>query len=167
VNLPADRSRHLLASARVARLATVDERGQPHLVPVTFATAGDTVVIPVDHKPKRTTDLRRLRNIRGNPRVSVLADHYDDDWQRLWWARADGTARILEGGEERAEALHRLAQRYPQYREHPPDGPVIAVDVARWSGWAYAGTAPASAAPGTPGVRFWRRKAPVRPPPGR
>jgi PPOX class probable F420-dependent enzyme len=143
MRLPPDQARGRFAAARVARLATVDQRGQPHLVPVTFAAIGDTVVIAVDHKPKRTTDLRRLRNIRGNPRVAVLADHYEDAWERLWWARADGTARILEEGEERAQALLRLGERYRQYRGRPPDGPVIAVDVTRWTGWAYAGTTPA------------------------
>ena len=143
--LPQD-ARDRLAAARVARLATVDGSGQPHLVPVTFAVLGERIVIAVDHKPKRTTDLRRLRNIRANPRVAVLADHYEEVWDRLWWARAEGTARILDDGAEWAGALHRLADRYPQYRERPPDGPVIVVDVSRWTGWAYADAAPTSPA---------------------
>jgi PPOX class probable F420-dependent enzyme len=138
LNLPADEARTRLATAPVARLATVDEQGQPHLVPVTFAVAGDAVYIAVDHKPKRTTDLKRLRNIRSNPRVAVLADHYEDAWEALWWARADGIARVLEEGAERDEAVSRLVQRYRQYGEHPPEGPVIAITVTRWTGWAYA-----------------------------
>lgn len=138
MNLSEKEARERLAAAPVARLATADELGQPHLVPVTFAAADDTIVIAVDHKPKRTTDLKRLRNIRANPRVAVLADHYEDTWEVLWWARADGTARIIEEGEERAEAIRRLRERYHQYREHPPEGPVIAITVTRWTGWAYA-----------------------------
>jgi PPOX class probable F420-dependent enzyme len=144
MRLPPHQARDRLATARVARLATVDGQGQPHLVPVTFAVLGERIVIAVDHKPKRTTDLRRLRNIRANPRVAVLADHYEEAWDRLWWARADGTARILGDGGERAEALRRLEERYPQYRERPPGGPVIAVDVSRWSGWTYAEAGPRS-----------------------
>ena len=86
-------ARGRFAAARVARLATADATGQPHLVPVTFAVAGDMVYTAVDAKPKRTTALRRLANVAANPRVSLLVDHYDDDWSRLWWVRADGRRR--------------------------------------------------------------------------
>ena len=135
-------ARERFASARVARLATVGEAG-PHIVPVVFALAGDTILHAVDHKPKRTAALKRLANLRADPRASLLADEYSDDWERLWWARADGTARILEPGEPEArDAVERLAERYPQYRRRPPEGPVVAVDVHRWSSWAAAdGTA--------------------------
>ena len=130
--------RERFASARVARLATTGERG-PHVVPIVFALAGETIYHAVDRKPKRTTALRRLANLEADPRASVLADAYDEDWERLWWARADGTARILDAGDEEARrALALLAERYPQYRETPPDGPVIAIDVARWTGWSAA-----------------------------
>jgi PPOX class probable F420-dependent enzyme len=125
-------ARERFASARVARLATTGPDG-PHVVPIVFALAGDTIYHAVDHKPKRTTALKRLANLRADPRASVLADAYDEDWTRLWWARADGTARILEPGH--AEAIALLAERYPQYRDTPPPGPVIAVDVTRWSHW--------------------------------
>jgi PPOX class probable F420-dependent enzyme len=129
-------ARELFASARVARLASCDAEGQPHLVPITFAVEGDTILTAVDHKPKRTTHLRRLANIAANPRVSVLADRYEDDWSRLWWARADGTARVLEpGAPAHAEAVAGLAARYEQYRERPPEGPAIEISVSRWSGW--------------------------------
>ena len=90
MRLAEDEARRRLAAARVARLATVGGPGSPHLVPVTFAVAGDRIYSAVDAKPKTTRDLRRLRNIRADPRVAVLADHYDEDWSRLWWARADG-----------------------------------------------------------------------------
>jgi PPOX class probable F420-dependent enzyme len=130
-------ARGLFAAARVARLATVDERGRPHLVPIVFATAGDEVFSAVDAKPKRTTALRRLANVRANPRVALLADHYDDsDWEALWWVRADGVARVLDGEDPEARrGIALLAERYAQYRELPPAGPVLAVAVERWSGW--------------------------------
>ena len=121
----------------MARLATADADGRPHLVPIVFAVDGDTIYNAVDHKPKRTTALKRLANVRANPRVSVLVDHYDDDWTRLWWVRADGVARILEPGHPEALAL--LRQRYAQYRDAPPEGPVVAIDVTRWSAWTASG----------------------------
>ncbi|MFD8533948.1 TIGR03668 family PPOX class F420-dependent oxidoreductase [Streptosporangium canum] len=125
--------------ARVARLATADARGRPHLVPVTFDLDGDTVAFAVDHKPKRTTDLRRLRNIAANDRVCLLVDHYDDDWTRLWWVRADGRARVAGDGADRERALARLAERYPQYRDRPPRGPVVLIAVESWTSWSYGG----------------------------
>ena len=135
-------ARRRFAAARVARLATAGADGRPHVVPVVFAVAGDTVYTAVDDvKPKTTTRLRRLANIAANPAVALLADHYEDDWSALWWVRADGTARLLEPADEeagRARAL--LVARYRQYREAPPPGVAIAVDVGRWSGWAAAAT---------------------------
>jgi PPOX class probable F420-dependent enzyme len=132
----AGQARALFASARVARLATVDAEGQPHLVAIAFAVDGDEMVTAVDHKPKRTTRLRRLENIAANPAVSVLADHYEDDWSKLWWVRADGTARIVEpGAAEHEGAVSALAARYPQYEERRPSAAVIVISVSRWSGW--------------------------------
>ena len=132
-------ARARFVAARVARLATADTNGRPHLVPIVFAVQGEHVYSVVDAKPKRTTELRRLQNVTANPRASVLADHYDDtDWDALWWARADGTARVLGLDEsEAASAVELLARRYPQQR---PQGPVLAVDVKRWSGWAARGS---------------------------
>ncbi|WP_049568259.1 TIGR03668 family PPOX class F420-dependent oxidoreductase [Streptomyces sp. SBT349] len=124
-----------LAAARVLRLATTDASNTPHLVPAVFAARGNVLVSAVDHKPKRHQDLRRLRNIRENPRVCVLVDAYSDDWSRLWWVRGDGRAAILEGA-ARAEPLDRLAEKYPRYRERRPIGPVIEITVERWTGWA-------------------------------
>lgn len=126
-----------MAHARVARLATVDGAGRPHLIPVCFALAGKTIYNAVDHKPKRSTRLRRLSNVAANPRVALLADHYeDDDWGALWWVRADGVGRVLEGGSTEARrAVELLRERYVPYRETPPCGPVLAVDVERWWGW--------------------------------
>jgi PPOX class probable F420-dependent enzyme len=128
-------ARRRFAAASVARLATVDARGHPHLVPIVFALARETVYSVVDAKPKRTTELRRLQNVRSNPRVSVLVDHYDDaDWSALWWVRADGAARVLDPVEPEARAgVELLARRYPQQR---PTGPVLAIDVERWTSWS-------------------------------
>ncbi|WP_028478408.1 TIGR03668 family PPOX class F420-dependent oxidoreductase [Nocardia sp. CNY236] len=118
----------------VARLATVSAAARPHLVPVVFAVVTEVIYTAVDSKPKTTTALRRLANIAANPAVTVLADRYDDDWSNLWWVRADGDARIA-GAAEADLAKQRLAARYPAYRHQPPPGPVIAIDVERWSGW--------------------------------
>ena len=123
--------RDRVAAARVARLATVDVEGRPHLVPVVFAIEGDDLWVAVDHKPKATRDLTRLRNLAGQPRVSVLVDHYDDDWTRLWWVRLDGAATVVDDG-----PVALLGAKYPQYRQRRPDGPFIAVTVDTWRGWA-------------------------------
>jgi PPOX class probable F420-dependent enzyme len=138
MRLPAAEARARFAGARVARLATVSAAGVPHLVPVTFALLGegDRIVFVVDDKPKSTTRLRRLDNIRARPAVCLLADVYDDDWTRLWWARADGTASILE---DDPEAIDALAARYPPYAERRPAGPVVSIEVTAWTGWAAAG----------------------------
>jgi PPOX class probable F420-dependent enzyme len=127
-------ARERFAAARVARLATVDASGRPHLVPLVFAVSGDRIYSAVDHKPKRTTALKRLANVRQNPAVALLVDHYDDaDWDALWWVRADGQGRVLEPSEPEARrAVALLRQRYPQQRAA---GAVLAVDVERWSGW--------------------------------
>lgn len=121
---------------RVARLATLDPDGRPHLVPIVFALVGDTLYSAVDEKPKRSRRLRRIENVRERPDVTVLVDHYEDDWTKLWWARLHGRARVLESGEEAARGLAALTAKYEQYREAPPGPPVLAVDIADWRGWA-------------------------------
>jgi PPOX class probable F420-dependent enzyme len=131
-------ARQLLASARVARLATVTPDGRPHIVPVTFAVDGDHIYTAVDAKPKTTRDLQRLRNIQATGHAAVLADHYDDDWAALWWARADGQAGLIGETRLMAGPLALLAGRYPQYREAAPAGPVIDIQVRLWTGWAAA-----------------------------
>ena len=130
-------ARERFASGRVARLATVGDDGAPHVVVVTFALDGDVIYTAVDSKPKRTQKLKRLANIRHEPRVALLVDHYDDsDWSLLWWARADGRGRVMEPGQELYDwAVELLARRYEQYRAEPPSGPAIAVAVERWSSW--------------------------------
>jgi PPOX class probable F420-dependent enzyme len=133
-------ARARFGAARVARLATADERGHPHVVPIVFALDGDTLYSAVDGKPKRTTALRRLANVAANPAVAVLVDHYDDErWDRLWWVRAEGTGRVLPAAQaESRRGVALLAGRYRQYADGLWTGDVLAVDVVRWSGWAAA-----------------------------
>jgi PPOX class probable F420-dependent enzyme len=123
-------------AAAVARLATVGADGAPHLVPITFALDGDAIVTAVDGKPKRGTPLRRFENVAANPLVSVLVDAYDADWSRLWWARADGHASVVNDGAELEAALAALRARYPQYATVELTGPAMVIEVARWSGWS-------------------------------
>ncbi|QNK81571.1 TIGR03668 family PPOX class F420-dependent oxidoreductase [Nakamurella sp. PAMC28650] len=132
MRLPAAQARARFATGRVARLATVSADGIPHLVPVTFAVIDERIVFVIDDKPKSTTHLRRLDNIAARPAVCLLVDFYDDDWSRLWWARADGRASVLDTDDE---AVDVLADRYAVYRERRPRGPVVSIDVASWSGW--------------------------------
>lgn len=134
-----DEARRRFADAPVARLATIRPSGSPHLIPVTFASVGDTVYTAVDAKPKTTRRLVRLANIEMNPRVCLLVDHYSADWQSLWWARADGSARVVDDGPELVEAARALAAKYPQYADVSPAGPAIVVAVDSWRGWAAAG----------------------------
>jgi len=138
--MDAAEARERFAQARSARLATIAADGRPHLVPLCFAVAGDTVFSVVDDKPKRTARLTRLANVRAEPRVALLADHYEDeDWSRLWWVRAEGRARVLDPDTPQAgAAVDRLVARYVQYQRDRPAGPVLEIRVERWSGWAAA-----------------------------
>jgi PPOX class probable F420-dependent enzyme len=136
--MDATRARERFAAARVARLATVAPGGAPHVVPIVFALAGDTIFSAVDAKPKRTQALARLRHVAAQPAVCVLADHYEEDWSALWWVRADGRARVLQAPADEPEAQAAralLAARYPQ---QTVTGAVLAVDVTRWTGWSAA-----------------------------
>jgi PPOX class probable F420-dependent enzyme len=121
-----------LAAARVGRLATVTADGEPHLVPVCFALCGGRIVTAVDAKPKATRALRRLENVRATGRASLLVDHYEEDWARLWWVRVDGPADVAGGDDD---AMAALAAKYEQYRAAPPAGPVIALRPDRWRSW--------------------------------
>jgi PPOX class probable F420-dependent enzyme len=136
-----EEARRRFVAARVARLATIGADAAPHLVPIVFAVAQvdgrDLIYSVVDAKPKRTTALRRIANVSERPAVSVLVDHYEEDWTALWWARADGVGRVLgedEGDAEESErAIALLSRRYPQQRAV---GAVLAIAVRRWSGWS-------------------------------
>jgi PPOX class probable F420-dependent enzyme len=139
MNLSVSAARERFSGSSVARLATADSEGVPHLVPVTFAIDGDMIYFVVDHKPKRSTDLRRLRNIAENPKVALLVDHYSDDWSQLWWVRLDGEAEVWEHGQGRIRAVELLRAKYHQYVDTAPEGPVVAIKANAWSGWAYEG----------------------------
>ena len=130
--------RRLVHGAEVGRLATLDPAGHIDVVPFCFALDGDTLWSAVDAKPKTTTALKRLANIRLHPEVTVLVDHYDRDWSRLWWVRLRGRARV-HGQHPAAVGL--LAAKYGQYRVAPPPGPVIEITVAAWTGWSARGAA--------------------------
>ena len=135
--------RRRVASARVARLATIEDDGRAHLVPICFAVEGERLFNAVDGKPKRSRDLRRLRNLRARPWATVLVNHYEEDWTRLWWARLRGPAEVLEDGDAARRALALLIAKYPQYERDPPAGPVVAMRLAEWHGWsAQDGSAP-------------------------
>jgi PPOX class probable F420-dependent enzyme len=156
----AETMRRRVAEARVGRLATVTPESRPHLVPCCFALSpryaasggdagdagdlrqggdpageGDVLYSAVDAKPKTTLALRRLANLRANGAAALLVDHYDDDWDTLWWVRVDGRGRVVEAGSERERALDLLAAKYEQYRRRRPAGAVVAIDVTRWRAW--------------------------------
>jgi PPOX class probable F420-dependent enzyme len=123
------------ASSPVAHLSTVRPDGRPHVVPIVFALVGDTVYTAVDAKPKRSRDLQRLANLRGEPRCALLVDHYEDDWRRLWWVRADGRGEVVDAPLAPHTGIQALVQRFPQYRDEPPSGPLLVITVERWNGW--------------------------------
>jgi PPOX class probable F420-dependent enzyme len=126
-----------LAAARVAYLATVREDGRPHIVPIVFAVDEDRTIYSVaDPKPKSGLDLLRHRNIVVNPAVSVLVEHYDEDWDALWWVRADGVARVAEDGPERDTTIRLLKAKYAQYETWTtPFGAATVISVERLTSW--------------------------------
>jgi PPOX class probable F420-dependent enzyme len=140
--LPDGWRRDRIDAARIARMATVRPNGTPHIVPIAFVIWNETLASAVDAKPKRTTNLQRLQNLRVNPAVSIIVDHDADDWSELWWIRIDGLARIVDedanarGARERAAAIGKLVAKYPQYQVTAPDGPLIIVAPTRWTAWS-------------------------------
>jgi PPOX class probable F420-dependent enzyme len=128
------KARELFAAAPVARLATIRSNGGPHVVPVTFVVDGNRLFFAVDAKPKSGHELQRVRNIENDPRVSLLVDHYADDWSTLWWVRADGSAGVASNPEP---LIDRLAAKYPQYVEQRPPGPVVIATIHTWTGWTW------------------------------
>jgi PPOX class probable F420-dependent enzyme len=131
-----DELRRRFASSPVARLATVRPGGGPHVVPMVFALIDDTAYSAVDAKAKRSRGLQRLVNVRADPRCALLVDRYDDHWGQLWWVRADGRGEVVDEPSETHPGIRALVQRFPQYRDDPPAGPLLVVTVQRWSGWA-------------------------------
>jgi PPOX class probable F420-dependent enzyme len=126
--------RRRAVSARAARVGTFDERGHIHLVPIVFVIEGDTLYSSTDEKPRA----KRLRNLQRDPRVSVVIDVYDEEWSKVWWVRLVGRGRAVEEGPEFERARRLLCEKYPQFEGDPGGGPIMAVDVDEWSGWAYS-----------------------------
>ena len=125
----------LLEDARVGVLATVTPRGRPHVIPCCFAVTGSCIYSAVDAKQKSTQALRRLANLKADPRSALLVHHYDEDWATLWWMRFDCRGRIVKDADERTSALQLLGHKYVQYQASAPSGDVIALDIERWSVW--------------------------------
>jgi PPOX class probable F420-dependent enzyme len=121
--------------ARVARLATVDAAGEPHVVPCCFVLDGLTAYSAVDDKPKRSSQLRRVANVRARPVASLLIDEYSEDWASLWWIRAGGPARVIEAGPSHDRAVRLLLGKYPQYIHHRLDGTILAIELVNWQSW--------------------------------
>ena len=130
----------MLRDARVGRLATADTAGRPLVVPVCFAFDGAALYSAVDDKPKRTRQLRRLRNVADNPQAALLVDVWDEDWTRLAWVAVDGRADVLTAGAEFARALELLRAKYPQYRAMnlERDGAVLRLYADRVRAWRAA-----------------------------
>lgn len=144
-----DEARRLLREARVARLATADARGSPHVVPVVFVWQKDRIYIPVDHKAKKSPDpnaLRRIRNLRENPRASVLIDHYEEDWRELAWVRVDGSVTLVTEDPLYGEGVQALTAKYAQYRETPlppaGEGLIIRLNIETIRFWRASAGAP-------------------------
>ncbi|HEX6302528.1 MAG TPA: TIGR03668 family PPOX class F420-dependent oxidoreductase [Acidimicrobiia bacterium] len=128
-----------LVGGRIARLATIRPDGRPHIVPITFAVTDEIIVTMIDHKPKKTTRVQRLRNIETNPSVSVLVDEWAEDWDRLRWVRVDGTARIHCEDDMWRRAREALTAKYTQYSDRPPEGAAIAISIDGVTSWASSG----------------------------
>lgn len=130
--------RRRVVQARVARLATVGANGRPHVVPICFTVEDDTLTFVVDHKPKTSNTLRRVENLRANPIASLVVDQYDEDWDRLWWVRLEGRARIIDGDDPSFDAvIDPLREKYRgQYGIRPLPGPAVIIDIERWAGWS-------------------------------
>ena len=128
--------RQFVESVRVARLATLDARGAPHVVPVCFVLLDGRVYSVVDEKPKRTTRLQRLLNVAADPRATLLVDRYDEDWTRLAWVMLRGHAEVIESSEADADVLTALREKYPQYRAMALEGlPVVCLTPERVNAW--------------------------------
>lgn len=131
----------ILKKARVARLATLDDKNRPHIVPICFVYDGKLFYTAVDRKPKRVTPerLARLRNIRAVPRIALLIDEYDEDWTQLWYILVRGKAKLIpkSGHKEHALAIHKLRAKYPQYAQGmlADDAPIIRITPERVAFW--------------------------------
>jgi len=132
LSLP-DWAYELITTARAARLGLIDGSGRPRVLPVTYAVVGDSVWSAIDDKPKRVrgAELARVRWLRERPDATLLVDRYSDDWDELAWVQLIGRAAVLDDAPAPAE----LISRYPQYRDRPPAGPMVRLDVDRAVHW--------------------------------
>lgn len=125
-----------LLRARRGYLGTLGTDGGPHILPVCFTWAGDVIWTAIDGKPKARAEQQRVKDIQANPRISFTVDRWDEDWSRLAWLQARGTARILPEGPEASKAIEALISKYAQYLDTPISGPVIRLEVEKWVGWS-------------------------------
>ena len=133
-----DRQATIINSLRVAHLATADIHGAPHVIPICFAYDGQCFYSVLDRKPKRAalTMLKRVRNILSNPNAALVLDHYEEDWDRLWYVLVTGTAQLIQDGEEHQRAIRLLREKYPRYRDMDIDGnPVIKIAPTKITSW--------------------------------
>jgi PPOX class probable F420-dependent enzyme len=124
-----------IREARVGHLGLIDDDGRPRVLPVTFAVCGDALVSAIDHKPKRVAPerLARVRWLRRDPRAALTVDRYEEDWSRLAWVQAIGTAEVLD--EPPPGAVEALQAKYEQYRDRPPEGPFVVLRPERFASW--------------------------------
>jgi PPOX class probable F420-dependent enzyme len=133
-----DQQRRFLAAHRVARLATADAAGRPHVVPICYALIQSKLYFTIDEKPKKKPELKRLANLRANPFAAVVVDRYDEDWSRLGWVMVRGPTEILEEGAEHDRAQAALRVRYPQLAVMRIEGlPVVAVRIDHATNWGH------------------------------
>jgi PPOX class probable F420-dependent enzyme len=133
------REKLFIQSARIAHLATADDKGRPHVIPICFAFDGKEIYSPIDEKPKKTPPLllKRVRNILANPHVAVVVDRYDENWKKLAYALISGRAKLLFGGVRHAKAVRLLRRKYPQYRKmRLEERPMIRIAILSWTRWA-------------------------------
>jgi PPOX class probable F420-dependent enzyme len=133
-----EEQRCFLAAQRVARLATADAAGRPHVVPICYALVGNSVYFTIDEKPKKAPGarLKRLANLRENRMAALVVDRYDEDWSRLGWVMLQGSAEVLESGAEHDSAQARLRARYPQLAAMRIEAlPVVAIRIDHATSW--------------------------------
>ena len=134
VTAPTPEQQRFLDTRLVGYLTTVDAGGAPHAVPVCFVLSDETAYVVSGAERNRAGGRldKRLRNLARNPRASLAADHYEDDWDRVAWVRVDGLAEVFTSGGEHAEAVRLLRERYPQFDDMDLNGaPMIALRIDR------------------------------------
>ena len=137
--------RELVVNQLVARLATSTSTGEPYLIPVTFVLNANRILIVIDDKPKSGGPLRRGRNILENSSVAVLFDHYEDDWNQLWWLLIRGNAEILHyddfSEEQQSNIPILFKKKYYQYKDLLfYERTFISISIKTVSSWRFDGS---------------------------